>query len=93
MLPTFEKTYPPEVAKMRQFWFDQIEEVKRRYEPSRESMTAIQMVAAAPKTPEECDRLLRRYRAEIEPFVQQLLKIEAMTPTVIALQTSEVVGL
>lgn len=92
MLPTIEKTYPPEVAEMRQFLLDQIEEVKRRHGPPKEPQTAIQMMEF-PRTPQEYDRALRRYRAEIEPFVQQLLKIEAMAPITMTIRTSKIARL
>jgi hypothetical protein len=70
-----EKTYPPEVAKVRDVWLAEIERIKAKYSAGSDA-TATMAVRLNPNSPYEMDRLDREYRAEIDPILKLLGDLE-----------------
>lgn len=70
-----EKTYPPEVEKIREMWLAEIDRIKAKYSPD-EGLTATAIAARAPSTSYELDKMQRAYRAEIDPITAKLVELE-----------------
>ena len=73
--PTFEKTYPPEVAAQRENWLGIIADVRACYvwpDPGSPTLTGLPQLKL---TPDEWAAIKCQYLVEVEPFIHELVKL------------------